>query len=423
MDMVVKVPALRGRMGGRTYFTVSMKLKTVPRFFAFQNYKDLEPEERAQRVLNKNRVPAIKDYLLQNVDGYVFSSITASYQLPAAMTEDELFEPISDGSDIGVLTLPMEADLLINDGQHRRAGITTALEEDPSLGEDDISVVLFPFEDHTRAQQMFSDLNRAAVATTKSLNILYDHRDRLSNITMLLTTTVDAFVDRVDKERASLSKRSPALVTLGGVHDGTKELVGTVTDDNFAEKRDLAIAFWQTVASAIPEWASVAAGTLTPPQVREDTISTHTVTLRAIGEASRSLIDAMPDGWQTRLADVFQNLDWTRRNPEWRGVVLSETGDIVNRRQNQRDLAELLRVKLGVASHEERLRRLVHQIGYERAELALTARLRSADTRPDAVRDVKELEASDKVRVGTTAELEELLRELYQPTVLDEVAG
>lgn len=423
MDMVVKVPALRGRMGGRTYFTVSMKLKTVPRFFAFQNYKDLEPEERAQRVLNKNRVPAIKDYLLQNVDGYVFSSITASYQLPAEMTEDELFEPISDGSDIGVLTLPMEADLLINDGQHRRAGITTALEEDPSLGEDDISVVLFPFEDHTRAQQMFSDLNRAAVATTKSLNILYDHRDRLSNITMLLTTTVDAFVDRVDKERASLSKRSPALVTLGGVHDGTKELVGTVTDDNFAEKRDLAIAFWQTVASAIPEWASVAAGTLTPPQVREDTISTHTVTLRAIGEASRSLIDAMPDGWQTRLADVFQNLDWTRRNPEWRGVVLSETGDVVNRRQNQRDLAELLRVKLGVASHEERLRRLVHQIGYERAELALTARLRSADTRPDAVRDVKELEASDKVPVGTTAELEELLRELYQPTVLDEVAG
>ena len=45
MDMVVKVPALRGRMGGRTYFTVSMKLKTVPRFVDFQNYKDLEPEK------------------------------------------------------------------------------------------------------------------------------------------------------------------------------------------------------------------------------------------------------------------------------------------------------------------------------------------------------------------------------------------
>ncbi len=81
----------------------------VPRFFAFQN-KDLEPEERAQRVLNKNRVPAIKEYLLQNVDGYVFSSITASYQLPEGTNEEDLFQPISEGSNIGILNLPMEAD-------------------------------------------------------------------------------------------------------------------------------------------------------------------------------------------------------------------------------------------------------------------------------------------------------------------------
>lgn len=419
MDMVVKVPALRGRMGGRTYFTVSMKLKTVPRFFAFQNYKDLEPEERAQRVLNKNRVPAIKEYLLQNADGYVFSSITASYQLPEGATEDELFEPISEGSDIGILTLPMEADLLINDGQHRRAGITAALEEDPSIGEDDISVVLFPFEDHSRAQQMFSDLNRAAVATTKSLNILYDHRDRLSNITMLLTTAVDAFVGRVDKEHASLAKRSPALVTLGGIHDGTKELLGTVTEDDFPDKRDLAVAFWQTVASSVPAWAGVAAGKLTPPQVREETISSHTVTLRSMGEAGRALVEAMPNEWPSRLAQVLRNIDWSRKNPEWRGVVVSDTGDVLNRRQNQRDLAELLRTKLGVATAEERLRRLVHRIGHERAELALTARLRAEDTRADAIRDVKDLEANDKVPAGTAADLESLLAAVYQPTIFD----
>ena len=60
MNTIVRVPAIRGRMGGRTYFTVSMKLKTVPRFFEFQNYKALVPEERAQRVLNKQRIPAIR---------------------------------------------------------------------------------------------------------------------------------------------------------------------------------------------------------------------------------------------------------------------------------------------------------------------------------------------------------------------------
>ena len=67
MNTIVRVPAIRGRMGGRTYFTVSMKLKTVPRFFEFQNYNALVPEERAQRVLNKQRIPAIRDYLIEKL--------------------------------------------------------------------------------------------------------------------------------------------------------------------------------------------------------------------------------------------------------------------------------------------------------------------------------------------------------------------
>src|ERR1700694_1836486 len=100
MNTIVEVPAIRGRMGERTYFTISMKLKTVPRFFEFQNYKALEPEERAQRILNKQRIPAIRDYLLENPDSYVFSSITASYQLPNGVDASMLFEPFETNSDI-----------------------------------------------------------------------------------------------------------------------------------------------------------------------------------------------------------------------------------------------------------------------------------------------------------------------------------
>jgi DNA sulfur modification protein DndB len=412
MQTVVRAPAIRGQMGGREYFTISMKVKTVPRFFEFQNYQALEPEERAQRVLNKHRVPAIRDYLLHNPDSYVFSSITASYQLPDGVDPDTLFEPFTEGSEIGILNLPMEADLLINDGQHRRAGIAAALEEDPSIGEDSISVVLFPFEDNDRAQQMFSDLNRTAQSTTKSLNILYDHRDGLSNITMTLTTSVDVFNGRVDKERASLSKRSPALITLGSLHDGTKELVGEIDEETFTEKRDLATAFWQTVASSIEPWVDVAAGRATGPLVREQTISTHAVTLRAIGGAGRVMVARCPDDWMSKLKEAFSTIDWSRENPEWDGVVVSE-GDVINRRQNQRDLAELLRVKLGVATPEERLRRLVHEIGHNRPSMALTARLRASDTRDEAVADITRLEQEGQVRGGATAELRDLLTTVY----------
>jgi DNA sulfur modification protein DndB len=342
----------------------------------------------------------------------VFSSITASYQLPDGVDTSTLFEPYEDGSDIGVLNLPMEADLLINDGQHRRAGIAAALEEDPSIGEDSISVVLFPFENNDRAQQMFSDLNRTAQPTTKSLNILYDHRDRLSNITMSLTTAVDVFNGRVDKEHASLAKRSPALITLGSLHDGTKELLGDITEEDFTEKRDLAIAFWQTVASSMTPWVDVAAGRATAPEVRERTICSHAVTLRAIGAAGRAAVAQRPDRWPTTIAEAFSAIDWSRRNPEWDGVVVAE-GDVLNRRQNQRDLAELLRVRLGVATAEERLRRLVHEIAHNRPELALTARLRAADSRDDAVTEITELESEGQLRAGSAAELKDLLEEVY----------
>jgi DNA sulfur modification protein DndB len=400
-------------MGGRTYFTVSMKLKTVPRFFEFQNYMALEPEERAQRVLNKQRIPAIRDYLLENPDSYVFSSITASYQLPDGIIEDQLFTPFEHGAEIGILNLPMEADLLINDGQHRRAAIAAALEEDPSIGEDSISVVLFPFENHDRAQQMFSDLNRTAQPTTKSLNILYDHRDRLANITMALTSQVAVLEGRVDKEHASLAKRSPALITLGALHDATKELLGEVTEENFTEKIDLAVAFWQTLARAIPAWTDVAAGRATAPRVREQTIATHAVTLRAIGAAGRSLIEQRPDCWASTMTEVFSNaVDWSRSNPEWDGVVVADS-DVLNRRQNQRDLTELLRVKLGIATPEERLRRLVHHIGNNRPQLALTARLRAADTRAAAVADIVSLERHGELAAGTIDELSQLLDQVY----------
>jgi len=399
-------------MGGRVYFTVSMKLKTVPRFFEFQNYAALEPEERAQRVLNKNRLPAIRDYLLQNPDSYVFSSITASYQLPDGVGEEDLFEPIEKVSDIGVLNLPMEADLLINDGQHRRAGIAAALEEDPTIGEDTISVVLFPFENHDRAQQMFSDLNRTAQLTTKSLNILYDHRDRLSNITMTLVSAVAAFEGRVDKEHASLAKRSPALITLGSLHDATKELLGEVTEENFTEKVDLAIAFWQIVAKALNPWVEVTAGLATSPQVREETICSHAVTMRAIGAAGRAAIQQLPDAWPSTIGKVFDEIDWSRSNPEWDGVVVTD-GDVLNRRQNQRDLTELLRVKLGVAMPEEALRRLVHEVGSHRPQLALQARIKALDTRYAALDDIAKLEAAGEIRAGIREELRALLDSVY----------
>ncbi len=162
---------------------------------------------RSAGVLQKSRVPEITSYIVDNPDDYIFSALTASFPGEAKFT------PLSPKApNIGELEIPMSAELILNDGQHRRAAIEEALRQNPSLGEHSIAVVLFPCEDLDRMQQMFSDLNRTARSTAKSLNILFNHRDLLAQVTLTVSETVDVFRDFVDKDRASLPKRSPSCL-------------------------------------------------------------------------------------------------------------------------------------------------------------------------------------------------------------------
>src|SRR5258708_1132515 len=186
--MRVSFPAMEGVIGQKTYYAWLMKLSSIPKMFTFRDWAEFTPEQREQRVLNKKRVPDIAKYILDNEDGYLFASITASYKCKA------VFNPVKEGASIGELEMEFEdANFVINDGQHRCAAIAAAIQQNPALGEEAISVLLFPYENLPRVQQMFSDLNRNAAKTSKSLDILYDKRDVVSNITLEVIEKVPVF--------------------------------------------------------------------------------------------------------------------------------------------------------------------------------------------------------------------------------------
>jgi DNA sulfur modification protein DndB len=69
--------ALRGFQAGRDYYVAMCPLKLIPKIFLFDE-DEIPAELRAQRALNKARVPEIARYLIDNPKEYVFSSITAS---------------------------------------------------------------------------------------------------------------------------------------------------------------------------------------------------------------------------------------------------------------------------------------------------------------------------------------------------------
>ena len=70
-------PVIRGVQSGREYYVTMVPLKIVPTLFLF-NDPSLPAEMRAQRLINKGRIPSLTKYLVENSDNYVFSSLTDS---------------------------------------------------------------------------------------------------------------------------------------------------------------------------------------------------------------------------------------------------------------------------------------------------------------------------------------------------------
>src|SRR5437870_4718706 len=135
--MKVSFPGMRGSMGGRQYYSLLIPLSEIPHLFKFDDWEQCTPELRAQRVLNKARVPDIAKYILDNEDGYLFSSITASYSCPVN------FIPSAENPEFGTLEMELEnVEFIINDGQHRCAAIAAALKENPAVGKEKVTIPL-----------------------------------------------------------------------------------------------------------------------------------------------------------------------------------------------------------------------------------------------------------------------------------------
>src|SRR5262249_26038655 len=157
----------------------------------------------------------IAQYVSNHRNSYVFSALTASIDADVRFVA---VDPEGPGTRLGVLHVPMSARFIINDGQHRRAAIEMALREAPDLGNETIAVVFFLDLGLTRCQQMFADLNRYAIRPSKSIGVLYDHRDDRAEITRQVVNSLPLFRELVEMERSTLSPRSRRLFTFSALY-------------------------------------------------------------------------------------------------------------------------------------------------------------------------------------------------------------
>jgi len=312
-------PAIRGVQASREYYVCMVPLRLIPRIFSFDE-EELPPELRAQRLLNKARIPELKTYILENPTTYVFSSLTVSVD---ARVRFESLDGSKEAFSVGRLHVPMDARFIINDGQHRRAGIEAAMREKAELGDETISVVFFLDLGLERCQQMFADLNRHAIRPSTSLGLLYEHRDAGAMLTKRLVLECPVFRNLVEMERTTLSPRSRRLFTLSAVHAATRALFSGREDELGAEEAlKLASEYWEALAAVLPEWGAVLTHKATSGEVRRDFIHSHGIALQALGRAGNALHRRYPKQWKTRLAALGE-INWSRDNSAlWEGRMM-----------------------------------------------------------------------------------------------------
>ena len=344
-------PAIRGIQAGREYYTSMCPLKLIPKLFTFDD-EELVPELRAQRILNRSRIPYMAQYLLDNKKDYVFSAITASIDGKVAFVP---FGENGEISRIGTLKIDMNSKFIINDGQHRRAAIAEALKKEPRLGDESISVVFFIDKGLKRCQQMFADLNRYAIRPSKSLGLLYDHRDEIAQLTKMLAIKSTTFADLVEMEKSSLSPRSRKLFTLSAIHSANNALLNGKQITDVEEATNISIQFWNEVGKHIKEWKWVKDSKITSGDIRQDFVHCHAIVLQALGTMGNKLLN-LPKAEQKKRLKLLEKINWKRSNSRiWEGRAM--IGGRIQKGSNNVILtANYLKKKLGIELSPEEQR-------------------------------------------------------------------
>lgn len=318
MNYSYQFPAVKGIQAGREYYISMVPLNLLSKLFVSDDDVVL-PECRAQRRVNEMRIPEIRNYIVKNRNNYVFSALSAS------IDGEFEFEPYAD--DLGILKVSMAATFLINDGQHRKAAIESAIQEDSTIAKETISIVFFKDDGLVRSQQMFADLNKHAVKTSNSLATLYDSRDEIAVSTKNIVNSISFFKKFTDTERDNLGKNSSKLFTLTNVYRANQKILH---NNNCTEHDEIfLLKYWTSVAQNITEWNEVMERALTKKEFRENYIISLAITLNAFGKLGRYFYDNKDVDMENILMNL-QHIDWDRSNANWLERTIRSDGKVMN---------------------------------------------------------------------------------------------
>ena len=291
-EFCFEIPAVRGIQAGREFFTINAPFGVLQRLVAFDTGNVLA---RSQRDVNPARAKKVSQYIQDNLDTYVLTSLTGVIN-----ERPEFIE--SEHANVGLLKVSMDSEILLFDGQHRTTGIIDALKNTVELRSHNIPLMLFLGMTLGERQQAFSDINGHTVKPSTSISDTYNQRDDLPKLVVEMSNELAVFDGLVDFERNVIGKSSDYLFPVKTLKDATARLLGVKLNATLTEEQHvIAREFWQACAKPLL-WQAFRCWEEPADAFRAGYISSHGVFLNALGVVGQCLLSQY--GNVDKLADL-----------------------------------------------------------------------------------------------------------------------
>ncbi|HCD7580253.1 TPA: DGQHR domain-containing protein [Escherichia coli] len=276
-------PATKGIQGGIVQYMLTVPMTTLKRFLAMDDQGDVM--SRSQREANKNRARKISGYVGEATSikrPYILPSITGNIDSDVQFVASEL-SPV-----VGIVKIPMEADLKLFDGQHRALGIMDFV-RNHSDTVDTISLLLTVGLSREMRQQFFSDINNNASKPAAALSMAYNHNDPVNQLAMYLAQNIPALSGAVDFEHNAVPVKSSCLISFKALNDSTRKMLGLRGKQAPTEaQRELAFQLWSAWADAL-RWQDIAQDDFAA-EYRQEALGLHGIMVNAIGLCTANML-------------------------------------------------------------------------------------------------------------------------------------
>ncbi len=166
-EMENKIPAVRGKMGGHTYYSFSTEPEKLLKicYVLHRNKANINMMPTYQRLIKKSRLKSVEEFITEK-KGYFPNSIVISIDAKNCNFEPANTQVANTISDIGILHLPKKyKSAFVIDGQHRLYGYSNTEYKDKNT----IPVVAFVNLSREEQVKLFMQINENQKSVSKDL--------------------------------------------------------------------------------------------------------------------------------------------------------------------------------------------------------------------------------------------------------------